>query len=338
MSEKKRISQVPTNIITGFLGTGKTTAILNLLKHKPADEKWAVLVNEFGEIGVDGSLFEGQHGEGEGVFIREVPGGCMCCTAGLSMQIALNILLDKARPDRLLIEPTGLGHPIEVLEVLTGEYYQEALSVNKTITLVDARNLSDNRYTDHQIFNQQIAIADVVVGNKSDLYEKNEAEDLKKYPQRLGNYLAKVLVTENGVIDPSILNGVTRSFAKVSPNPHDHDHDHDEQKTPVSELPIPDSGYLKAENRAAGFKSVGWRFSPLQTFSRDQLVSFINGLSVERLKGVFITETGIFGYNLTSDGLTEVTIDDCIESRVEIIADKIDGDWETQLMDCLTTN
>ena len=153
------------------MGVGKTTAILNLLKNKPDNERWAVLVNEFGEIGVDGSLFEGQHSQQQGVFIREVPGGCMCCTSGLPMQIALNQLLSKAKPDRLLIEPTGLGHPKEVLEVLTSEYYQDVLSLHKTLTIVDARKLKQQRYTDHDTFNQQIALADMVVGNKTDLYE-----------------------------------------------------------------------------------------------------------------------------------------------------------------------
>ena len=79
MSAKKLdIRAVPTNIITGFLGVGKTSTILQLLKHKPANERWAVLVNEFGEIGVDGSLIAGQQPEESGVYIREVPGGCMC--------------------------------------------------------------------------------------------------------------------------------------------------------------------------------------------------------------------------------------------------------------------
>ena len=75
------ILAVPTNIITGFLGAGKTSAILNLLKSKPAGERWAILLNEFGEIGVDGSIVQGQSHEDDGVYIREVPGGCMCCTS-----------------------------------------------------------------------------------------------------------------------------------------------------------------------------------------------------------------------------------------------------------------
>ena len=101
-SNKQIISNVPTNIITGFLGAGKTTAILHLLQHKPANERWAVLVNEFGEIGVDGSLFQGQFSQEHGVYIKEVPGGCMCCTAGLPMQIALSLLLTKAKPASLV--------------------------------------------------------------------------------------------------------------------------------------------------------------------------------------------------------------------------------------------
>ena len=160
------ILSVPTNIITGFLGAGKTSAILNLLKHKPEGERWAILVNEFGEIGVDGSLVEGHAGIDTDIHIREVPGGCMCCAAGLPMQLALNQLLRRARPHRLLIEPTGLGHPLEVLQTLSANHNREVLSIEKTLTLVDARNLQDERYTSHETFRQQLSIADVVVANK----------------------------------------------------------------------------------------------------------------------------------------------------------------------------
>ncbi|NQZ09975.1 MAG: GTP-binding protein, partial [Algicola sp.] len=153
------IKDVPTNIITGFLGVGKTTAILHLLKSKPEHQRWAVLVNEFGEIGIDASLIEGQSAQTSkqagGLFITQVPGGCMCCASGVPMQIALNALLTKAKPDRLLIEPTGLGHPKEVLKVLRAKHYQDVLQLNATVTLVDARHISDERYTNHDTFNQQ---------------------------------------------------------------------------------------------------------------------------------------------------------------------------------------
>ena len=105
---------------------------------------WAILVNEFGEVGIDGGLLETNHAEE--VYIREVPGGCMCCTAGLPMLMAMNMLLARARPHRLIIEPTGLGHPSEVMNVLSSEHYRDLLDLHATVTLVDARTEANNPY------------------------------------------------------------------------------------------------------------------------------------------------------------------------------------------------
>ena len=90
--QSSKLHAIPTNIITGFLGVGKTTTIMQLLKHKPNNQRWAVLVNEFGEVGIDGRLLSGDDKD-KGLFIREVPGGCMCCANGLPVQVALNRLL-----------------------------------------------------------------------------------------------------------------------------------------------------------------------------------------------------------------------------------------------------
>lgn len=126
-----------TNLITGFLGSGKTTTIRHLLAHKPEHERWAVLVNEFGEIGIDGALLADS-----GAVLKEIPGGCMCCVNGLPMQVGLNMLLQQAKPDRLLIEPTGLGHPKQILSLLTQESYAGWIDLQATLCLLDARQLS----------------------------------------------------------------------------------------------------------------------------------------------------------------------------------------------------
>lgn len=330
-SDNQPITGVPTNIITGFLGVGKTSAILSLMKDKPENERWAILVNEFGEIGIDGSLVQGQHKDKQQVFIREVPGGCMCCAAGLPMQIALNQLLSEARPDRLLIEPTGLGHPKEVLEVLSTEHYRQVLSLQKTITLVDARRLSDSRYTQHDTFNQQISIADTIVGNKFDLYQQGDSEKLTTYVAKVGRPNTKVVFAEHGAIPLSEFEGET----SIHQHPPHHHHHHSQSKPLVSEQDLPESGFLKAENEGEGFQSVGWRFSPDKVFNRQKLILLLVELDVERMKAVFITEDGIFGYNLTSDGLTEVVLDDYFESRIELISDTIDDTFEEQLLSCL---
>ena len=331
-AETVNIRAIPTNIITGFLGVGKTSAILHLLKSKPKDERWAVLVNEFGEIGVDGCFIEGQHSTEEGIFIREVPGGCMCCAAGLPMQTALNQLLSKAKPDRLLIEPTGLGHPKEVLQLLSTQYYQDILSLHKTLTLVDARNVSDRRYTQHDTFNQQIAIADTVIGNKQDLYQDGDKANLVAYVAQQGQAHTDVIFTQHGEIPFSALQGLTSESPIPSLLPHHHE---PHSKSPLSEAAIPECGFLKATNDGEGYRSVGWRFSPHSIFHRGKLLVFLTGLQVERMKAVFITDSGLFAYNLADDTLTEIGLDECLESRIEMISESLDDSLEHQLMACI---
>jgi len=255
----------------------------------------------------------------------------MCCAAGLPMQIALNQLLHRANPDRLLIEPTGLGHPLEVVQTLCAPHYQDVLSLQKVLTLVDARKLADARYTGHHSFNQQIAIADIVVGNKADLYQPKDRTALKDYLNRQDKTETRLLFVEQGKIDVATLAGTT------SVEVHNHHHHSNESIPYAKESPVP-GGYIKAKNEGEGYQSVGWRFAPDKIFDRNRLFSFLNGLDAERMKAVFITQAGIFGYNLTPDALTEWQLDECIDSRIEIIAKGIDENWEQQLLSCLDNN
>jgi len=145
------------------------------LRHKPAEQRWAVLVNEAGRVGIDGAMLEGlAAGEGlrdgipgsagsaaNGVVIREVPGGCMCCVAGLPSQLALVELLRRAKPDRLLVEPTGLGHPAAILDQIRA--LGDSVELRATIALVDPRNLADPRFLAHETFEDQAQLADISV-------------------------------------------------------------------------------------------------------------------------------------------------------------------------------
>jgi G3E family GTPase len=322
--------RIPVNIITGFLGSGKTSAVLNLLKQKPPEEHWAILVNEFGEIGVDRSLMQGHAVTHDRVAILEVPGGCMCCAAGLPMQMALSQLLFFGKPDRLLIEPTGLGHPVEVLQTLFSEAYIEILEVQSTLTLIDARSAASERHANHASFVQQLRIADLILANKKDLYSNHELALIDNLVQQHCDREIPVYPTEQGKIDLALITQPTTWIPTIG-KPHHAEPNY----ILAADRILPDSGYIGAINSTDGFQSVGWRFSAAKPFDYSKVFHFLKELQVDRAKAVFITEKGIYGYNLAGSTLSEIEIDDCAESRIEIIAEHIEAEWETALLSCL---
>ncbi|MFT5705731.1 MAG: Ni2+-binding GTPase involved in maturation of urease and hydrogenase [Shewanella sp.] len=327
------LKPIPTNVVTGFLGVGKTTFIKQLLASKPEGETWAVLVNEFGEIGIDGALLSGG---GEGIEIREVAGGCLCCAASVPMQVAVNQLIAKAKPDRLLIEPTGLGHPKEVIKLLSQPHYQHVIALKSTVCLVDARKISDERYSTHDIFNQQLAVADIILATKSDLYSDKEYADLIAYvdanvglaDSEQKNYFSLSLLPSLGMSLPAALLSLLDSAGKVprlvsSPktsllNP---------RSVSVFDIePVEiDSGFdergvLTKQNSGEGFYACGWVLDLSYEFDFDEVIELIKSLDVTRIKAVLITDEGIAGINVIDGEMSVMELDDAMDSRFEIIS------------------
>ncbi|MDD1779824.1 GTP-binding protein [Enterovibrio sp. ZSDZ35] len=314
---EKLTKKVPTNIITGFLGVGKTTAILSLLKQKPENENWAVLVNEFGEVGVDGAFLSEQ-----GAIVKEVPGGCMCCVAGLPMAIGINALLAQ-NPDRLLIEPTGLGHPKDIIGKLLSEHYENYIDLNATITMVDPRNFGDARYTENQNFQDQLALADVVVANKTDLCSQDDIAAFERYVA--DSEIAKLAsgYVEQGALKPEWL-----SLPRVDRNAQfAHHHSHDGDEMPPFELE-PGEKFRRKENKGQGYVSCGWIFEPTITFPFDAVYGLLANLNAERVKAVMKTDEGMYAFNVVNQMVTVNPISlEGVESKVEVI-DKSPLPWD----------
>jgi len=303
------LQQIPTNIITGFLGVGKSTAITQLLRNKANSERWAVLVNEFGKVGIDGALLSGTTSDSASIFIREVPGGCICCAASVPMQVALNQLLKESRPDRLLIEPTGLGHPKQIIAALSKPEYHSVLDLRSTITLVDARKIADSRYTNHPTFNQQLEVADLIVANKSDLYSDHELDTLRHYLNRSGLGSTPLHAVSEGAIESSWLNQLSHTSPPVI----------------CGETPPIDQ-----------FHSHGWTFDSDTCFNFKSVNSLFSQLQVIRLKAVIRTDRGLFGFNWMDENLQCIKLTQLELSRVEVI-DTQPASWEgleDQLIQC----
>ncbi|WP_372987017.1 CobW family GTP-binding protein [Marinobacter sp.] len=302
---------IPTNLILGFLGVGKTTAILDLLRHKPEHETWAVLVNEFGEVGIDGALLEN-----EGAFVREIPGGCMCCVAGLPMQIGLNQLIQKARPDRLLIEPTGLGHPSQILETLTSEHYRDILAIGPVITLVDPRKLEDPRVLDNVQFRDQVAAADILVANKTDLCTDAQLAHFDQWAAALEPAKQQVFHTRYGHLSPSWLDG--KADPRDVSDPHAHHHHHGKAAAPLPD--IDEEPWQLVSNRGQGHYSLGWRVHPKLVFDENLLMALAMDDRIVRFKAVVHTLDGWRAINMV-DGALSVSPSEPRElTRIELIS------------------
>ena len=311
-------SPIPTNLVLGFLGVGKTTAILDLLKKKPEGEVWAVLVNEFGEVGIDGALLET-----EGAFVREVPGGCMCCVAGLPMQIGLNQLIHKARPDRLLIEPTGLGHPSQIIETLTGEHYRDVLQLGPVLCLVDPRRLEEQKVLENVQFQDQVAAADIVIANKTDLCTPEQVARFDHWVAELQPGKTAVFHTRQGRLESAWLDGET-ALSEVS-TPHAHHHHAYSEASPVPD--IQDEPWQRVSNCGQGHFSVGWRVHPDTVFSETALLALSLDSRFVRFKAVAQTSDGWRTINMADGALSVSECEPRELSRLEVISEQsLDAD------------
>ena len=166
------LKPIPVNLITGFLGTGKTTGISSLLRQRPPHEHWAVLINDFGQTSIDPTKFQ----NGAGVTVREVPGGCPCCTAQVQMRVTLTRLLREVKPIRLLIEPSSLGHLAAFIDLLRDQWLVQALTLRATCCMIDPRQFADPRYFSSPIYQEQLSAADVLIVNQNDLVTPNQMD------------------------------------------------------------------------------------------------------------------------------------------------------------------
>jgi len=291
LKEKKvfmALQKIPVNLITGFLGVGKTTTLQNILKRKPADERWAVIINEFGAVSIDHTPFAGA--DENGLVVKEVAGGCICCTANLPMQMTLTLVLRQIKPHRILIEPTGMGHPEAILDMLRGKFLKDVLDIRATVCLVDPRQWNNEEYREHETFIDQITLSDVLIANKVDLAGEELTREFLEWAKEL--FPPKILIgaVEQGDVDPNWLN-IEPFPNRKALNPHAHDHEHHHHHGDNHDLPIPEVGKpLMKENHGLGRYSCGWVFSPDEVFDLQKLKTWVISVKqVERVKGAFRT-------------------------------------------------
>ncbi|WP_280551712.1 GTP-binding protein [Halomonas sp. 25-S5] len=316
------LAHVPVHLVTGFLGSGKSTLIRRLIEQKPEGERWAVVINEFGRVGIDQAMFA----ERDDLVVKGLPGGCLCCQLAFVLQASLVNLLHRHRPDRLIIEPSGLGHPAGLLDVLRGEGFEGVLDVRDIIALLDPRRLDDPRTRAHETFRDQLAMADGVALTMTDLATPDQREAARAW---LGEFWpAKRWIAEapHGELPLSLLlecrpHGRPRGAASSV-----HQAAHPTAATLVLDevaFREPEPGRpLREEGASLGHATLGWRWHAAEVFDLDRVASLLGALPAGlRVKGVLHTGDGWKLYNRADGTVSLADATWRLDSRLELIGE-----------------
>ena len=231
MSAPLSSDKIPVTVLTGYLGAGKTT-LLNRILSEPHGKKYAVIVNEFGEIGIDNDLVIGADEE-----VFEMNNGCICCTVrGDLVRILDGLMRRKGKFDAIIVETTGLADPAPVAQTFfVDENVGRKTKLDAVVTVADAKWLND-RLKDAPEAKNQIAFADVILINKTDLVSPEQLDEVEARIRGINPY-AKVHKTERAQIPLSEVLGrnafdldrildIEPEFLEGDGHDHHHDHDH----------------------------------------------------------------------------------------------------------------
>ncbi len=340
MTSSAIIQNIPCTLVTGFLGAGKTTVINQLLATKPADVRWALLINEFGHIGIDGTILKDRgHGveEQSTIAIREVSGGCICCTSQLPLQIALTRLLSEHRLWRLIIEPTGLAHPHELVKQLSAPHWQTSLSMQAVITVLSGLQWQQEKYRSHDGFQAHVQAADVVVINRYEQLDAALQQDLLTWIGAL-NAQASIIWTapnnESAALTVAQLStylsqpsasiskqrAIQSSQSRISLTPPNHLMTNTLSTSNSVAVVMNDELPYRYHDEQQDMLLGGWRLPSHWVFTAEKLQQWLLQLpNWQRIKGVIHTSDGWQQLNFTPDSLTITTASAQIDSRIEVI-------------------
>ena len=346
---------IPCTLVTGFLGSGKTTLINQLIADKSTDERWALLINEFGRIGIDAALVSSSQDSNSAqnnIAIREVSGGCICCTSQLPLQIAISRLLSDHHPQRLLIEPTGLAHPRELIRQLSAPHWQTALKMQAVITVLNALQWQREKYRAHEGFQAHIRDADVLVVNR---YAQLSTDDKQALQDWIAELNAQITIIWAESDDQTTINDISTSndySAVLSTQLTKPSQTISQQRTVNIAQPKKSVISLQPLSHSLSNKSLfdpstndsniqadkdielpyryhetqqdivvaGWRLPADYILNANKLQDWLLTLpNWQRIKGVLHTSNGWLQINFTPDSLSTKTVSVQADSRLEII-------------------
>ncbi|MDR9499005.1 MAG: GTP-binding protein [Hydrogenovibrio sp.] len=329
------------NLICGPLGSGKTTLIRHLLSQKPEHEHWLLVVNEFGAVGIDGAILQSQNH----TRVAQIPGGCICCTAKGEVEATLKKQIAEHKPDRILLEPTGLGEPDNLVDLIRFADFKDRIDIQAVVTVLDSAHTEIADIERMTIYQSLLNMADVVVLNKTDLAEPARIDALQNLCQTCFPPKEVVVETTQGRLpleairrahftSPafSFAQGETEPFSPGLVKTHFHAPTAADLP-PVQNLP----GLVERQGKHQGDTvAIGWIFEPDVAFDWQALRTLFEQLAtngqVKRAKGVFgVGASSRMLFQLAQGEVTRELIAYRKDSRLELLLTNADAGLVTQL-------
>ena len=220
---------VKIDIISGFLGAGKTTLIKKLLKEAFEGEQVVLIENEFGEIGIDGGFLKDA-----GIEIREMNSGCICCSLVGDFGASLKEVVEKYHPDRILIEPSGVGKLSDVIKAVQGVEEDVDIQLNSYTTVVDAKKCKMYMRNFGEFFDNQVQYAGAIIMSRTDIVDEKKAMESMELLRSI-NEKAAIITTPIEKLDGKKILEVMEHPVSLADellkeeHEHHHHHDHDEE-------------------------------------------------------------------------------------------------------------
>ena len=276
---------VKIDIISGFLGAGKTTLIKKLLKEAFEGEQVVLIENEFGEIGIDGGFLKDA-----GIEIREMNSGCICCSLVGDFGASLKEVVEKYHPDRILIEPSGVGKLSDVIKAVQGVEEDVDIQLNSYTTVVDAKKCKMYMRNFGEFFDNQVQYAGAIIMSRTDIVDEKKAMESMELLRSI-NEKAAIITTPIEKLDGKKILEVMEHPVSLADellkeeHDHDHHHDHDEE--------CGCGHHHDHHHHHADEVFTSWGRETIKKFTREGLEKMLESLSASEEYGVILRAKGM---------------------------------------------
>ncbi|CAN8139709.1 Cobalamin biosynthesis protein CobW [uncultured Thiomicrorhabdus sp.] len=333
------------SLICGTLGAGKTTLLTRLFTQKPDSENWAVIVNEFGALGIDGAILQ-KH---TSIEVKEIPGGCVCCSALPELQNTLQELLDSKRYQRIFIEPTGLSEVdtlVDMIRRFTLQTDTSNIQLDNVICLMASDEIKADTWQQNLSWQNLANMADILIFNKIDLCSSQQRKQLQQLAEKIYPPKQQLLFTEQARVPLDMMNNqytpntqwllITQQPFKASPmlrRPHQLNTNNIDIQMPQHPLLL--DCQMQSANKTI---SIGWRFDQNAVFDWQMLQTVFEQFSDDtadknllRMKGVFRVGRPWMLFQWRNQQLSREIIAYRNDSRIEVLIDECTENAARQL-------